>query len=1108
MRAIGRGACVFVVACVLAGAGTSSAAAAGFPFELDPVLSLRGDCGTSVTDPIADPSCPYTPPPAGPIGRFIDPRAIAVDQWGNVYVASYGNGPEGRIDVFDDEGHFITELLDPHGPKSIAVDSKGNIYAYEFITNGEVVRYSPTVYEPETGNIAYGGSRALLFEREGGALGGVAVDASNDHLFATFAGSFIQEYASADDGNGLLTIIEMPKVNWINWAAIDAQRRRLYTSFCKNGLEDCGVLVLDADAPYELIEEIDGSNLPAGAFHSLKGWIGLAVNEESGHLFAADLEQTKNVYEFDEEFGYLATTATSSFQGGNSLQIAVSNSTLNPSAKNKNYLFVPIPVNAGSALAFHPPAEQEPDVKDLEALNISETGAELRATIEPNGGVTEYVLEYVSQDEFDQAGWAAAHTAAVGTIPQGDPTRTVVVSVNGLKPGVGYRVRGFASNGAGDDEEEGTFSTYADAPAGPAACPNAILRIGLSSSLPDCRAYELVTPPDTNGRPPKGVGALEGYGAFPAPEASASGSAVSFLTEGGSLPGTGGTGGFSGDPYRASRGQMGWTTMPTGPSGDEASVLVPGSTSPDQGYSFWTGRGEGTAVVDGLETRYVRYPDGHSEFVGRGSLASTPYAEGILITEGGGHIIFSTDNVASEIVPKQLEQNAPPDGTVALYDRTSDGVTHVVSLLPEGGTPAPGNDAVYRDSSPDGSGIAFSIDSKLYLRVDNSATYEIGDGVTLADVSEGGSRAFYLEGGDLFALDVESEEVIRFTETGDATVVNVAPDGSRAYFVSSTAIAGSGMNPNEAVAQSGQPNLYLSEEGSIRFVATVIDLDVEGETSTKGGKVNGLGLWTQFQADQPAKDPSRVSSNGAVLLFQSRADLDGQSPGSFPQLFRYDSVGNRLQCISCNPTNTPESGGSSLQTFAFGEDSRQPLGTMDFVPNLTPDGDRAFFESAEPLVSRDSDAVIDVYEWEAEGAGSCAKPGGCAYLISSGQSARENFLYSVSSSGDDVFFVTEDVLVDGDDDTSSIYDARVGGGFPMEPEGRCMGEECRLPLAPAPFLPNPTTNQDPGNDTRPKPRRCAKSKRKIKRQGKVRCVKKHAGKSRHRKGAAAGGAGR
>ena len=135
--------------------------------------------------------------------------------------------------------------------------------------------------------------------------------------------------------------------------------------------------------------------------------------------------------------------------------------------------------------------------------------------------------------------------------------------------------------------------------------------------------------------------------------------------------------------------------------------------------------------------------------------------------------------------------------------------------------------------------------------------------------------------------------------------------------------------------------------------------------------------------------------------------------------------------------------------------------------------------------------------------------GGCLYLISSGRSDRDNFLYAQSEDGNDVFFASPDLLTGSDaGGTVSIYDARVGGGF-AEPEAAvCEGEGCRPGLTPPPVLASPALPAlGAEDDVKPaKPKRCPKGKHKAKKHGKTVCVKNKQGKGK--KKAKAGKSGR
>jgi hypothetical protein len=127
------------------------------------------------------------------------------------------------------------------------------------------------------------------------------------------------------------------------------------------------------------------------------------------------------------------------------------------------------------------------------------------------------------------------------------------VELEGLNPDTTYHYRLVASNLSGTSKgEDRTFTT---GPAPPDGCPNAAIRDTQAFGailLPDCMAFEMVSPPAKAGQPAS------------APAASAEGERVSFK----SIAALGGTPGpihLQGDPYIATRGESGWSTAPTSP---------------------------------------------------------------------------------------------------------------------------------------------------------------------------------------------------------------------------------------------------------------------------------------------------------------------------------------------------------------------------------------------------------------------------------------------------------------------------------------------------------------------------------------------------------------
>jgi hypothetical protein len=1064
----------------------------------DPVLSLTGgpQCPTSTLDPVADPGCTETPYPAS----FAQPTSVSTDFYGDIYVTSFGkseSGAEGRIDVFSPTGTFITELP-VQGPQNTAVDSDGFLYVRTFQPEGGIrllQRYEPTVYDPAAEEIVYGNPPFLVSEAESPWMG-LRINPENDHLYANL-GFEVAEFDSAANGNKYLGSVAKQNTGGGTGVglAVDIAHGKVYAE-ATNLVE-----VFELAAPHNLLFKIEGSSVPAGHFI---GNPAIAVDEGTGRVFIYDAEASK-VYEFSEDGTYLATIEHG-FQPVVGAELTIDNGPFSPNGKQNpagRYLFVPSNrTGVGHSYAFGPkPLEAAPDVESVSFANVTEDEAELRALVNPNNLPTTYTFEYTTLSQFEVEGFTGASVAGSGQLAGGGTGVQVSATAVGLSPGTTYRFRAVATNAAGsdDDEAEGQFRTYRDLPL--ASCPNDQLRTGFSAALPDCRAYELVTPPNTNARAPLGLGSLGTY--FTTRQASPAGDKVSFGIEGGAIPGLPGTGGnpaFARDPYLSRRSESGWTTSFAGPTGQEAPAVLPGSFSSDQGYSFWsTGKGEGTAAIGGGVTTYVRYPDGHSELLGTGSIGTDPRALGRFINEGGSHIIFLTGQQieGTPVVAQRIEPNSPPKGIAAIYDRTADRNTHLVSLLP--GNVTPSSSSEYLLSSLDGRGVAFRNEGNLFLRYNNQETYEIGTGaVTFAGISSGGSRIFYVEGGKLLRFDATTGAVTPFTLSGTAIPVNVSANGNAAYLVS-TSVLTTQANPEGTKAKAGQRNLYLSEEGAISFVGTVTERDVNGE-ELLNETVDGLGLWAGAAVENGrfGRVSARSTPDGSVLLFESRAPLASYDSGGKAEIYRYDAANDELTCLSCNPTEGAATGDSSLQESPQEGGGVQLLSTYDVVANLRGDGRRAFFQSPEALVPGDTDELQDVYEWERQGVGSCSSPEGCVYLISSAQSRRTEALFAVSDSGDDAFFFSSDLLVPADtEETPSIYDARVGGGFPESASAECEGEGCRPGLAPAPPMSNPATA--PSGSPAP-PKHCPKGKRKVRKHGKTRCVKKHRKHHRQRAG--------
>ena len=385
------------------------------------------------------------------------------------------------------------------------------------------------------------------------------------------------------------------------------------------------------------------------------------------------------------------------------------------------------------------------------------------------------------------------------------------------------------------------------------------------------------------------------------------------------------------------------------------------------------------------------------------------------------------------------------------------------------------------------------------------------------------------QGQDLYAYDAVTGELTDLTVDDFANplgaavrgVVGIDDDGESVYFVANGDLDGSGPaslgDCAGPLVKEGSCNLYLAREGTITFIASLSAKDT-GDAATASGGSNGAASNYKPKSlgatnGETNSRGGQVSANGDVVLYQDEGFL-----------YRYSASDDEISCVSCSPIGLP-----SLATLL----SLKRLGligpftTAPAIPrNLSADGNRVFFDTTAKLVANDINGdggcpliglnggggvfptCQDVYEWEAEGTGSCETPGGCIYMLSTGTKSFPSFFGDASASGDVAFIFTRDQLLPQDEDLlQDVYAVTVGGGLASQnqvPPPGCNGEECRGAGSVVPGNTGASTAafQGPGDRRTEQPRRCPKGKRKVRAKGRTRCVaKSRRGQRRHNRNA-------
>jgi hypothetical protein len=791
-----------------------------------------------------------------------------------------------------------------------------------------------------------------------------------------------------------------------------------------------------------------------------------------------------------------------------------------------------------------------PAIGSQQLKNVTDTEAELGATINPKGLLTTYRFEYGTTTAYGQS-------TAETEVGADEENHEVVGLIGGLTPDTTYHWRVVATNShAVTDGIDRTFTTFSIF--NPETnCPNQALRTAASAALPDCRAYEMVSPAQKAGEvfPPSPFGGTcnqctPGEAGEKMPmQASPDGETIVYEGQ----PFAEGLA-SRGNQYLARRSAGGWATQGL------SSPLTSSLGGVYEGFSADLSRGvlhqgepalspeapskEGKAYANlylyeegkALRPLVTQAPPNHEpgEFPPSGEAFRIRFGDGNSGTKSSAaysHLVFTANGALTGPTA-----NAPAAVEATNLYEWVDGQLRLVNVAPGNATTVPGAvlgsgflsteepdfeaPVVEHAISADGSHIFWSdgTSGQLYVRIDGEETKKIEDPGLFLTATPDGSKVL-LSDGCLYDLAEEECEADLTGGKGDFQgILGNAEDLSRVYFVDTAALTPpSEENANHEHAEAEKFNLYAWHEGTTGFLGTLAGEVVEGikgpiginDNSQAGFDLSGGGDWKASIRNRTAQ----VSPDGRYLTFMSMASLTGydniqrsgaptnsasmcSSEKGCAEVFEYDADSGELDCVSCNPSNIRPLGRSALSLVRV----QGNTGPSSQPGNLSAEG-RIFFESQDALTSRDNNGQIqDIYEWKPEGVGGCNRAAGCLALISSGQSPNDSFFVDSTSSGSDIFFITrEQLLLKDQDEQLDLYDARADGGISEAKAPPCQGEACKGPASSATEAQSPGSAGfvGPGNE---KPKKQKHKKKSHKKKAHKHKSKAHKRAAKHNRG--------
>jgi len=731
-------------------------------------------------------------------------------------------------------------------------------------------------------------------------------------------------------------------------------------------------------------------------------------------------------------------------------------------------------------------SETTPDLAPYQERGEIQAALEGLASIGPGNVVVSQAEEIVGPHELSQRYFIVSFVGALGNqdVPQitatsgtellrgegrvetetnGTLAAPVPVSarLTGLSPETEYRYKLVATNEAGTAESaEGSFQTRGPTP----ECPNEARRQEQHLFPAECRAFELVSPTDKNNAPVSGERTNVA--------AAADGSRAFFLSRGG-FADTQGSGMVGFTHYLSRRTAGGWETKAVTPTPDTSAVqtltanTIFGLFDENlQHATLWAydlpgvqGDISNTDNIYRMDTESGVLEPVTSSAGQEGPAAYLSFLLRAGFTWGAtpdlGVISFPSE---TKLLPNpEIPQAEGPFGTPNTYE-WDHGTLRLAGILPDGHVPAGGSTppqcsecgpGFYRQTvSSDGSRVLFTSpangNEQLYMRRNHSNTVWVSEPestgfsgepeeVSLQWVSPDARKILFTTRSGLVNEDTDGElDLYLYTDgpnpSAEQNLELITHEGETPYNPAN-------MNMILGASDDGSRIYYGTQQGSLRLWEAGAS-----QTRVVGGSPDVRGL-----ASTPGT--SRLTPDGRILAYMNGG-----------QMYVYDAVRNTLNCASC-AIHGPTTG--SVPIWPEVNITSPQVDLPDLRPRfLSADGNKVFFSTTSALVPEDTNGVMDVYSYDTTT--------GDQRLVSSGKGDQGEWFVNASTSGNDVFFVTNQALIGRDGDgLADLYDARVGGGFPepLPPPAACSGDGCRGPLSSGSSEPTPATASfsGPGN---------------------------------------------